>query len=195
MTVLSPPRPAVIDRALRDARTWCAGHTIDDRPALVHAVRVAVTIGEHVPAPPPEVIAAALLHDAPDLAPAALDVYQVLTTGYGPEVPRIIAALQAEHRALDEPDPPIRVDDQPVLLASTADKIVALTSLLRRARATGDVTGFFAQRPVLCGLLPHFRAFQQAAHPRVPASMSAHLDAVLARLEQVAAGILSAGVR
>ena len=195
MTVLSPPRPAVIDRALRDAKVWCAGHTIDDRPALVHAVRVAVTVGKHVPAPPPEVIAAALLHDAPDLAPATLDVYQVLTASYGPEVARIIAALQAEHRSLDEPDPPICVDDPPVLLASTADKIVALTSLLRRARASGDVTGFFAQRLLLCGLLPHFRAFQQAAHPRVPAGMSAHLDAVLARLEQVTAGIPAAGLR
>ncbi|RUL89878.1 HD domain-containing protein [Verrucosispora sp. FIM060022] len=195
MTVLSPPRPDVIDRALRDARTWCAGHTIDDRPALVHAVRVAVTVGNHVPAPPPEVIAAALLHDAPDLAPATLDVYQALTASYGPEVPRIIAALQTEHRSLDEPDPPICVDDPPVLLASTADKIVALTSLLRRARASGDMTGFFTQRLMLCGLLPHFRAFQQAAHPRVPASMSAHLDAVLTRLEQVTAGIPAAGLR
>ncbi|GIJ29781.1 hypothetical protein Vqi01_49430 [Micromonospora qiuiae] len=195
MTVLSPPRPAVVDRALRDAKAWCAGHTIDDRPALVHAVRVAVTIGEHVPAPPQEVIAAALLHDAPDLAPPAPDVYEVLTAGYGPEVARIIAALQAEHQALDDPEPPICVDDQPVLLASAADKIVALTSLLRRARATGDVTGFFARRPVLCGLLPHFRAFQQAACPRVPASMSAHLDAVLARIEQVTAGILPASAR
>lgn len=72
--LIPSPRPAVIDRALRDARAWCAGHTIDDRPALVHAIRVAVTIGDHVPAPPHEVIAAALLHDAPDLAPPALDV-------------------------------------------------------------------------------------------------------------------------
>ncbi|WP_374537115.1 metal-dependent phosphohydrolase [Micromonospora aurantiaca (nom. illeg.)] len=195
MTVLSPPRPVVIERALRDARAWCAGHTIDDRPALAHAVRVAVTIGDHVAAPPPEVIAAALLHDAPELAPASPDVYQVLTTRYGPEIARIIAALQAEHQALDRPHPPIRVDDQSVLLASTADKIVALTSLLRRARATGNVTGFFARRPVLCALLPHFRAFQHAAQPRVPTSMSAHLDAVLAQLEQVTTGIHTASTR
>ncbi|MER6756603.1 metal-dependent phosphohydrolase [Micromonospora echinofusca] len=171
---------------MQDARRWCAGHTIDDRPALVHAVRVAVIIGHHAPAPPWEVIVAALLHDAPDLAPAEPDIYQVLATGYGAEVPRIIAALQAEHRALDEPDPPIRIDDQSVVLASTADKIVALTSLLRRARATGDALGFFAQRPVLCGLLPYFRAFQRCAHPRVPASMSAHLDAILAQFERTA---------
>ncbi|RKN50447.1 HD domain-containing protein [Micromonospora endolithica] len=187
MTVLSPPRPAVIDRALRDAKRWCAGHTIEDRPALVHAVRVAVTIGDHAPTAPAEVVVAALLHDAPDLVPKGMDIYQVLTSSYGYEVSRIIAALHAEHQALDAPDPPIRVEDYPVLLASTADKIVALTSLWRRARATGDVTAFLTRRPVLCGLLPHFRAFQQAARVWVPASMSAHLDAALAQLERAAA--------
>jgi hypothetical protein len=195
MTVLSAPRPAAIERALGDARTWCAGHTIDDRPALVHALRVAVTIGQHVPAPAQDVIVAALLHDAPDLAPAEPDIYQTLTANYGTEVARIIAALQAEHRALDEPDPPIRVDDQPVLVASTADKIVALTSLLRRADSTGNAPDFFDRRPVLRGLLPHFRAFQRAAHPRLPASMSAHLDAALTPLERATARAQGAGAR
>jgi (p)ppGpp synthase/HD superfamily hydrolase len=181
MTVLSPPRAATVDRALRDAQRWCTGHTIDDRPALAHAVRVAVTIGEHVLHPDPDLIAAALLHDIPDFAPRTPDIYQVLATAYGPQVPRIIAALHAEHQALDMPDPPIRVDDLPVLLASTADKIVALTSLLRRAHTSGDVT-----------LLPHFRAFHQAAHPRLPAGMSARLDTALALLERAAAGIQAA---
>ncbi|MGC4750692.1 metal-dependent phosphohydrolase [Micromonospora sp. DT201] len=192
MTVLSPPRAAAVDRALRDAHRWCAGHAIDDRPALAHAVRVAVTIGEHVPDPDPDLIAAALLHDIPDFAPHTPDIYQVLAVAYGPQVPRIIAALQAEHQALDRPDPPISVDDLPVLLASTADKIVALTSLLRRAHTSGDVTDFLRRRPALLTLLPHFRAFQQAAHPRVPAAMSARLDTALALLERAATGIQAA---
>ncbi|MDG4761354.1 HD domain-containing protein [Micromonospora sp. WMMD710] len=192
MTVLSPPRAATVDRALRDAQRWCTGHTIDDRPALAHAVRVAVTIGEHVLHPDPDLIAAALLHDIPDFAPRTPDIYQVLATAYGPQVPRIIAALHAEHQALDMPDPPIRVNDLPVLLASTADKIVALTSLLRRAHTSGDVTDFLRRRPALLTLLPHFRAFQQAAHPRVPAAMSARLDTALALLERAATGIQAA---
>lgn len=192
MTVLSPPRAATVDRALRDAQRWCTGHTIDDRPALAHAVRVAVTIGEHVLHPDPDLIAAALLHDIPDFAPRTPDIYQVLAVAYGPQVPRIIAALHAEHQALDMPDPPIRVDDLPVLLASTADKIVALTSLLRRAHTSGDVTDFLRKRPALLTLLPHFRAFRQAAHPRVPAGMSARLDTALALLERAATGIQAA---
>ncbi|MEU1241033.1 metal-dependent phosphohydrolase [Micromonospora parva] len=146
-----------------------------------------MTIGQHVPAPAQDVIVAALLHDAPEFAPKETDVYQTLTAAYGSEVARIIAVLQAEHRALDEPDPPIRVDDQSVLLASTADKIVALTSLLRRAQSTGKAPDFFDRRPVLRGLLPYFRAFQRAAHPRLPASMSAHLDAALMPLERATA--------
>ncbi|WP_238432594.1 metal-dependent phosphohydrolase [Micromonospora tarensis] len=162
---------------------------------MVHALRVAVTIGQHVPTPSQDVIVAALLHDAPEFAPAERDVYQALTAAYGTEVTRIIAALQVEHRALDEPDPPIRVDDQPVLLASTADKIVALTSLLRRAQSTGNAPAFFDRRPVLCGLLPHFRAFQRAAHPRLPASMSAHLDAALTPLERATAVAQRVGAR
>ncbi|MFI7307510.1 HD domain-containing protein [Micromonospora aurantiaca] len=192
MTVLSPPRAATIDRALRDAQRWCAGHTIDDRPALTHAVRVAVTIGEHVPNPDPDLIAAALLHDIPDFAPRTPDIYQILATAYGPQVPRIIAALQAEHQDLDMPEPPIRVDDLPVLLASTADKIVALTSLLRRAQSSGDVTRFLRTRPALFALLPHFRAFQQAAHHRVPLRMSARLDTALTLLERAATGVQTA---
>ncbi|MCW3819714.1 HD domain-containing protein [Micromonospora sp. DR5-3] len=195
MTVLSPPRPIIIDHALRDARRWCKGHTIDDRPALAHAVRVAVAIGEHLPDTPPTLVAAALLHDVPDFAPATPNIYQVLAAGYGSEVPRIIAALQVEHRALDEPDPPVRVDDLPVLLVSTADKIVALGSLLRRARASGNVPDFFARRPALRALLPHFRAFQQAAHPRVPASMSARLDVTLTRLERINTSIRTGSTR
>ncbi|WP_350934671.1 HD domain-containing protein [Micromonospora mangrovi] len=174
---------------MRDAQRWCAGHTIDDHPALAHAVRVAVTIGEYVPNPSPELIAAALLHDVPDFVPRTPDIYQVLADAYGPQVPRIIAALHAEHQALDMPNPPIRVSDPPVLLASTADKIVALRSLLRRAHASGNVTNFLRARPALLTLLPHFRAFQQAAHPRVPAGMSARLDTALTLLERAAASI------
>ncbi|MEV0428239.1 HD domain-containing protein [Micromonospora sp. NPDC050495] len=189
MTVLSPPRAAAVDRALRDAQRWCSGQAIDGRPALAHAVRVAVTIGDHVPNPDPDLIAAALLHDIPDFAPRTPDIYQVLAAAYGPQVSRIIAALQDEHQALDTSDPPIPVDDLPVLLASTADKIVALTSLLRRAHASGDVAAFLRTRPALLTLLPHFRAFHQAAHPRVPAGMSARLDTALALLERAATGI------
>lgn len=119
MTVLSPPRHPLVECALGDAKRWCAGQIIDDRPAL-----------------------------APCLA----------------------------------------VDDLPVLLASTADKIVALASLSRRAERFGDVTGFFAARPALLRLLPHFRTFALAGVGRVPTGMSARLDQVLTALTD-AAGI------
>ncbi|WP_346535601.1 metal-dependent phosphohydrolase [Micromonospora sp. DPT] len=189
MTVLSHPRPPLVDRALRDAQRWCMGHTIDDRPALAHAVRVAVTIGDHVAAPESDMIAAALLHDVPDFAPPGENLYRTLTEDYGPEVPRIIAALHDEHQALDHPNPPIMVEDAAVVVASTADKIVALTSLLRRARASGDVTDFFSRRPTLVALLPYFRAYSYACRPHTPASLSAALEAVLHLLDRATSNV------
>jgi (p)ppGpp synthase/HD superfamily hydrolase len=97
VTVLTPPRHPLIDRALADARRWCAGQVIDDRPALTHAARVAVTLGEHVAHPAPELIAAALLHDSPEFAPAGIDLDAALGHRYGREVVRIVRALEAEH--------------------------------------------------------------------------------------------------
>jgi hypothetical protein len=62
---LASPRHPLIDNALADARRWCAGQVIDDQPALAHAARVAMTLGDHVADPAPDLIAAALLHDSP----------------------------------------------------------------------------------------------------------------------------------
>jgi len=188
MTALSTPRHPLVEAALADTRAWCAGRVIDDRPSLVHAVRVAATLDQHVPSAAPDLIAAALLHDAPEFAPPGTALDAVLTARYGPDVPRIVHALHVEHVALDQPDPPIRVDDHAVLVTSTADKIVALTSLLRRARASGNPDGFFTVRPALLRLLPHFHAYHSAGSGRVPVSMSTHLDAVLTTLYRATAG-------
>jgi hypothetical protein len=180
MTLLEKPRHPLIERALRDVRRWSVGHVIDDRPAMAHAVAVAATIGRHAPHAAPELIAAALLHDLHDFAvPRVAE----LLHGYGPRVPWIIDELRAEHAALDGPVPPSPAEDPDVLLASTADRVVALTSLLRRAHRCGDVTGFFAARPALLRLLGHFRAGQRAGVGRVPAGLSAELAAVLDRLD------------
>lgn len=187
MPVLAAPRHPFIQRALADARTWCAGQIIDDRPAFVHAVRVAATLARHLPEAPPTLIAAALLHDAPEFVPPSLDLDNILAARYDPEVPRIIQALQIEHQALDQPDPPITTSDRPVLLASTADKIVALTSLLHRARTSGAPDMFFLARPALLRLLPHFHDYYHAGTGLVPPGMSNHLGHVLNLLTQAAA--------
>jgi (p)ppGpp synthase/HD superfamily hydrolase len=182
VTVLTPPRHPLIEQALRDAQQWCAGRIIDDRPALAHAARVAVTLGDHVPAPEPGLVAAALLHDAPEFAPRDVDLDAVLTQRYGAEMVRIVRALEAEHYALDNDHPSIAVDDRPVLVASTADKIVALTSLSRRAMLSGNPVRFFAARPALLDLLPHFWQFVNAGIGQVPPSMTTHLGRVLSTL-------------
>jgi len=184
MSVLSPPRHPLIDRAIADARTWCAGQVIDDRPALAHAIQVAVTLGQHLPNVAPELAAAALLHDSPEFAPPDVDLDAILTIRYGREVTRVVRALQAEHASLDSPEPPIVVDDEPVLVISTADKIVAFSSLLHRARLSGDIAAFFGSRPALLRLLPYFRACQLAGAGHVPPAMSHRLGTVLDLLDQ-----------
>ncbi|MGH3772491.1 MAG: HD domain-containing protein [Pseudonocardiaceae bacterium] len=188
-TVLSPPRHPLVEHALRQARQWCAGQVIDERPALAHAVRVALLLGRHVTGATPELIATALLHDAPEFAPPHLDLDLALGQRYGAEVARIVRAVEAAHHALDSATPIIAVEDLPVLLVCTADKIVALESLLHRAEASGDVEGFFAARPGLLRLLPHFRAFCAAGVGRVPPSMSARLDQVLQDMAEATATV------
>jgi putative NIF3 family GTP cyclohydrolase 1 type 2 len=188
VTILTPPRHPLVERALQDARQWCAGHVIDSRPALAHAVRVAVTIGEHVADPAAELTAAVLLHDSPEFAPADVDLDTVLTGRYGAEVLRIVRALEAEHHALDSGAPVVTVDDLPVLLASTADKIVALGSLRHRAVRSGDPVGFFAARPGLLVLLPYFQECRTAGVGRVPASMTDAFGRVLDVLAVTARG-------
>jgi hypothetical protein len=188
MTLLRPPRHPIVEQALADARRWCAGQVIDDRPALVHAVRVAVMLGKHVTVADPQLTAAVLLHDSPEFAPADLELDELLGDRYGPVVVHIVRALEAEHQALETGRPVIAVDDLPVLLASTADKIVALTSLTRRAEATGDTVGFFAIRPALLALMEHFAQFADAGAGRVPASMTRQLRRVLDTLVAAARG-------
>lgn len=186
MSALSQPRNPLIERALADARVWCRGHIIDDRPALAHAVRVASKLDHHAPGRV-GLICAALLHDSPQFAPdpIGLDVY--LTGSYGREVTRVVRAMQQQHEALDSGDPPVLVDDVAVVLTSTADKIVALSSLLTRARRSGDVPGFFRVRQPLLRLLPYFRAYRQAGIGLIPPGMSAELARVLGRMEQATA--------
>jgi hypothetical protein len=98
-------------------------------------------------------------------------------------VAEIVAVLHTEHLALDKPNPPVTLADPQALLVSTADKAVALSSLLQRARTTGDVDAFFTARPALLNLLPHFAAFHRAGIDSVPRTLSIQLGAVLERLD------------
>ncbi|GAA1801497.1 hypothetical protein GCM10009682_24300 [Luedemannella flava] len=186
MSLRTVPRDPMVALALRDARRWCVGQIIDDRPAIAHAVRVADTIARHVEQPAPVLLAAALLHDSPEFAPPDLDLDAYLTSTYDAEVTRIVRALQVEHLALDTDHPIIPAGDIPVLVASTADKIVALGSLLRRARNSGDVCAFFAARPALVALLPHFDEFGRQSTGLAPPSMTADFLTALRHLEHAA---------
>jgi hypothetical protein len=195
MTVLSPPRPPIVAEALGLARAWCHGHVIDGAPALRHAVEVAVTLGRYLPAAPPELLAAVLLHDSPqwtvvpptspDFAPDDLDLDEVLTVRFGPATARVVRALEREHAALGQPAPPVPdLDDPMVLWASTADKIVSLGSVVRRASLAADRGAYWDARAPFLRLVPYFRRFHAAAAAHLPASMAAALDQAVTDAER-----------
>ncbi|AEH09679.1 MULTISPECIES: HD domain-containing protein [Protofrankia] len=155
MTILSPPRHPTVTSALQLAWHWCSGHSIDGAPALAHAVRVAVVLGRHHPAASPTLLAAVLLYDAPELAPPdQLD--PLVTSLLGADTLRIIRVLEAEHHTMHNPHTSseqtldrvhrLAATDMPALLATTADKIVAFGSILRRAARADDPNAFWQAR-------------------------------------------------
>ena len=184
MTVLSMPRHPVTSKALQMARTWCAGYVIDGAPALWHAVRVALTLGEHIPDATPELVAAALLHDAPKFAPANEDLDTMLTAQLGPSIARVVRAIEREHQALSlQAEPAVPIDDLATLYVSAADKIVSLTSILRRAATANDPGSYWQTRGPFLALVPYFRLFSTLAGPHLPATMAAELERLVTTAE------------
>lgn len=176
MTALSDPRHSLVADALSLARTWCAGHLIDATPALGHAVRVALTVDRHVTDAAPELIAAVLLHDAPYFAPATVDLDAVLTDRFGMATTRTVRQLEAEHDAMDHhAEPNVNGVHRWTLRASAADKIVSLSSILRRAARAPDPVAYWNRRAAFVTRLPYFVAFHTAATGLLPVSMSNEL--------------------
>lgn len=183
MSVFAAPVDPRWESALDEARSWCEGHMIDDKPAYAHAVGVARVLDDHLVDLAVEVAIAGLLHNSPGFAPADLDLTAHLTTRYGHPVPRIVRARHAERELLNAgDDPDIDITDLLVLQVSTAAKIVAFGSRLDLARRSGDEARFFADRPELAGHTPYFQRFASAVTGLVPDTMSAALRDVLAAL-------------
>lgn len=197
MSVLSQPRSPVITQAMAIARSWCAGHRIDEAPAYVHAVRVAATLCRHVPQASTDLVAACLLHDAAEFASTRTD-FEVRIQPLGAEVLRIVDALAEEHAAIDHyPDDPnaapdrlrrLVANDLATVHAMAADKIVAFSSLLRRAARSGNPRRFWEARSALAERLPYFELFVTTTRYCVPWSMATQLMAAFTDLRQAMAG-------
>lgn len=195
MSVLSPPRPPIIVEAMAIAHTWCAGHVIDEAPAYIHAVRVAATLCQHVPQASTALVAACVLHDGPEFAPTRAEL-EARILPLGAEVLRIVDALATEHAAidsyLDDPDAaPHRLrqlvaHDPRTIQAMAADKIVAFSSLLRRASRSENPGRFFAERSALTDRHPYFALFVTQARTCLPGSMARTLTTVFDELRNAA---------
>lgn len=184
MTVLSRPRHPITSKALEIARAWYAGHVIDGAPALRHAVRVALELGRHIPDAPPALVAAALLHDAPEFAPPSEDLDATLTR-LGAAVVRVVRALEQEHQALaNQTEPAVLTGDPWVLSTSAADKIVSLMSILRRAGTAADPDAYWRTRRSFVVMVPYFRTFHTVAAPHLPTTMVSKLDYLVTMAER-----------
>ncbi|MGP3978979.1 hypothetical protein ACTWQF_34190 [Streptomyces sp. 8N114] len=170
---------AMVEAALALARTWCQGHVIDGAPALSHAVKVTALFGTHCPAAPAHVVAALLLHDAPDLAPDPSAMAEEITRRCGAEALAFIQALHAEHAVLDNPEPAAVTAHLATLTgtswlleAAVADKIIAFRYMTGRADRAEDREEFWAQRRAFVRLLPYFHQIGDLAAGRVPEPMT-----------------------
>ncbi len=177
-----------VEAAFVLAREWCAGHEIDGGPALGHAVKVTNLIGHHAPQAPTHVLAACLLHDAPDLAPDQEEMASRITDRCGVEVLDLINHLHAEHEVLNRPtgqntaahlETLVRV---PWLLhTATADKVVAMEYVTGRAAADPDADAFWVARPAFVRLIPYFLRVHQVGLGVIPRSLSDAYGQALAR--------------
>jgi hypothetical protein len=188
-SVLARPRPPVVAAALNLAHRWCAGHTIDGDPALLHAVRVARKLGHHWLTVPPGLVAAVLLHDAPDyVEDAALSL--MVTAGCGGRVLADVRALHREHElmSLYSTNPAqalgrLSVIPPDLRIALAADKAVSLAAILRRGRLADDPDRYWADRPAFVGLIPYLRAFAATVAPALPRTLSVELATLVATAE------------
>jgi hypothetical protein len=195
MTVLTRPQHPVIAMALELAKTWCAGQIIDGAPALGHAVKVALVLDRHLIAPPPQLVAAVLLHDAPYFAPLPrFNLDGLLTTRLGSEVARVVRALEREHGVLTErPVPVVDTSDRWTVWASAADKIVALGSILRRASRADDPAAYWSRRAAFVARVPYFRAFHTDTVGLLPGGMAGELGRLVTAAERATAQAGSGG--
>jgi hypothetical protein len=99
-----------------------------------------------------------------------------------------VRALEREHIALDQrAAPDVTTADPWTLWASTADKIVSLRSILRRASRAPDPAAYWRPRHAFVTRLPYFAAFHTAATPHLPPGMAGELARLVVRAEQATA--------
>lgn len=182
MNHLVKPRHPIVERALGLARQFCEEQVIDDAPAIAHAVKVATILVRHVPDATPEMIAAALLHDAPLFVSPTADLDELLTHAVADGVAPIVKALHVEHEAMMSGTAP-RVPERPVALIMAADKVVAFRALVERAHRAADEREFWSRRGTLRGLLPWFAEWCNRATPLLPGSLTFELAVAFERLE------------
>jgi hypothetical protein len=185
MSVLTPPRDTLVNEALHFTRENTKGEIIDGSTVLRHAVGVVVELEKYVPDVSPQLAAGIIMHDTPYVFDdqEALDAKLL---EFGEEPRRIVRAIEREHEQMGKNQPDgyneglqrhvkELLDDRPVLLATTADKIVSFRSITGRAQAAPDRAKYWEPRGAFIRRMPYFQAFQAETAPHLPVTMAEEL--------------------
>lgn len=151
----------------------------------MHAVRVALTLGRHLPAATPDLVAAVLLHDTPDYADLDL-VSDRVAARCGIDTLCSLWLIHSEHSTMDlyRHDPAavarrlarLRPD---IAAALAADKAVSIGYVLARARRAPDIRAYWAQRRSFLRSVPYFQAFLTATAPTLPEGLADELGGLV----------------
>jgi hypothetical protein len=185
MSVFTPPRDEIVNEALRFTRETTKGDIIDGSTALRHAVGVVLTLEKYVPEVSPQLAAGIIMHDTPYSVEDQVALDEKLAE-FGDEPLRIVRAIEREHSYMGKDQGggyneglqshvQELIQDEPVLLATAADKIASFGSITRRASAAPDPVEFWAKRPAFIDRMPYFQAFQVETAPHIPTAMAREL--------------------
>ena len=192
MSVLSPPSHESVNRALSFTREVCRDEKVDGSTALRHAVGVVITLEEFVPTVEPRLAAGIIMHDTPYAVSDQGQLDEVLRTQFDPETHRIVRTIEREHAYMGTDNGSgyneglrshvaALLQDEPVLLATAADKITSFRNILGRANRSDDPYTFFDPRPAFKNRMPYFVGFHAETAPHIPPRMADELGTLVSR--------------
>ncbi len=187
MSVLDHPRHQIVNEALAFTREITKGQIIDGSTVLRHAVGVVITLEKYVPEVQPETAAGIILHDVPDAKVNEETIHKGLARFPAASL-EVIRGIQQEHsymapgmgegynKHLRQYVNSLRTNhNRSILLAVSADKIVALNSFEKRAASHPNEQDFWASRGAFRRRMPYFKGFVDDTADCLPDELSRDL--------------------
>lgn len=172
------PRDPVIDRALHLTHEWLHGRTLNEEPALNHALGMARMVKRHMPQASVMVQAAALLSCTRHWVPLGARRDRTVDAQVTPGVADILRQVEDEHRYMMCGLSP-QLPGRDAAVVSAADKILTWRRLVSRSRRCANAELFWDSRPTAWQLLPWQAAWAGLAVPLMPPTLGRTLYTTL----------------